>query len=385
MSDALDLAPEGDEIDTLSADLAAAFAAASTDTEVESTAPETPAAEPETAPVEKTAAERARDEKGRFATTPAEKAASEAPKAPADAPKPEGTAESAPQPEGPSLAPPPGWSPTAKAEFANLPPAVKDAVAKRETEINAGLAELKNYRDLKPFAEYARQRNSTLPQYIGYLANAEKRLESNPTNFVTSLMRDYRVHPAAIAQGLGLTPQYLMQLAQHMAGQGGHPEFQAPQQGQQQQRMPAPQPQPQAQPPRDPRVDQLWNRLQEMETAPMKREVESFLTDPKYPFAMNVKEDMALLLNNGKAANLSDAYDMAVWANPETRNLLIKQQREAEGRATAERAKAAASNARAAAKSVTGSPIAGASSTPDYPDDPVEAVRAAWNAQMGRI
>jgi hypothetical protein len=59
-----------------------------------------------------------------------------------------------------------------------------------------------------------------------------------------------------------------------------------------------------------------------------------------------VKLDMAALLESGRAKNLDDAYNKAIWANPDVRATLIAQQQEADRKqaaATAAAAKQAAS------------------------------------------
>jgi hypothetical protein len=90
------------------------------------------------------------------------------------------------------------------------------------------------------------------------------------------------------------------------------------------------------------------------------RSIKQFGSDPKNQFFENVRQDMTRLLQAGAAESLEDAYDKACWANPEIRNLLIKQQ--APAAASDPSAKvAAATQARAASKSITGSPIPNAS------------------------
>ncbi len=82
--------------------------------------------------------ERPRNPDGTFATknTPVEQPQ----RAPGGANPPTAT-EAKPSDQAPSTAPvgpPPGWSPEAKAVFTSLPPAVQQAVAKREQEVSAG-------------------------------------------------------------------------------------------------------------------------------------------------------------------------------------------------------------------------------------------------------
>jgi hypothetical protein len=155
------------------------------------------------APVEKTAAERARDELGRF--TAAEKALQEAATKAAKADETPTQAET-PTGEPVKPQPPTSWSPAAKAAFAELPqdhPLVQ-AVAKRESEVNAGFAELKNYKELKHYSELAKSKGDTLPGMLQRFVAAEDLLSKNPTQGIMWLMRSYGVHPAYIAQQAGL-------------------------------------------------------------------------------------------------------------------------------------------------------------------------------------
>lgn len=48
--------------------------------------------------------------------------------------------------------------------------------------------------------------------------------------------------------------------------------------------------------------------------------------NPKHPHFDKVEAHMAALLSQGAASNLQDAYDQAVWANPETRKQVMKDQ-----------------------------------------------------------
>jgi hypothetical protein len=334
------------------------------------------------APVEKTAAERARDELGRF--TAAERALQEAATKAAKADETP-TQTQAPTGEPVKPQPPTSWSPAAKAAFAELPqdhPLVQ-AVAKRESEVNAGFAELKNYKELKHYSELAKSKGDTLPGMLQRFVAAEDLLSKNPTQGIMWLMRSYGVHPAYIAQQAGLnmvppgqvpqvprqSPQAKMSPQQLAYQQQQHTLMQQAQQKQRQQPHQA-----------HPEIASLKQQVEEMRRAPLVQEVDRFLTDPKYPFAHNLKDDMALLLDQGKAVDLPSAYEMASWANPETRALLIKQQREEATKSIATRAKAATSTARSASKSLTGAPLVGASSTPAAAELSIEdQLAAGWD------
>jgi hypothetical protein len=62
---------------------------------------------------------------------------------------------------------------------------------------------------------------------------------------------------------------------------------------------------------------------------------------------------MADLMETGKASTLEDAYTAAVWANPDTRKILLA--REAESRAAQKHQRA--NRARAVSSSVHGAPV----------------------------
>jgi hypothetical protein len=85
-----------------------------------------------------------------------------------------------------------------------------------------------------------------------------------------------------------------------------------------------------------------------------------FGADPKHEFIDEVRLLMADLIETGRAKSLEDAYSAAVWANEDTRKILL--QREAQGRASAKHRRAEA--ARAASSSVHGAPrFTGAAAT----------------------
>lgn len=55
-----------------------------------------------------------------------------------------------------------------------------------------------------------------------------------------------------------------------------------------------------------------YAKMQEIQT-----EVDKFFDDPAHPYADQLESEIAALVKTGKT--LQEAYDMAVWANPETR------------------------------------------------------------------
>jgi hypothetical protein len=124
-----------------------------------------------------------------------------------------------------------------------------------------------------------------------------------------------------------------------------------------------------AAPPPDPNIVALHQRLagieqftnqqmQNMQTqlrGNAAQTLESFAADPKNEFFNDVRFEMANLIETGRAQSLDEAYQTAIWANPDTRAILL--QKDAEARASA--ANARAQQARRASSSVHGAPLAG--------------------------
>jgi len=300
--------------------------------------------------------ERSRDELGRFAKEVKEAqdaaAAQQAAQAPA---KPAEQAQEAPQEQGQPAQqgqrPPPGWSPQAKSEFDKLSPAVREAVIRREEEVNRGLSKLAEYKGLDPYVNMARSAGTDLPQALERYVAAEQFLEKSPVEGLLWLAQNY-----------GITPQRLVQA---MSGQAQIPQ-QPYQQG-------MPQPQPAAIPPViQQRLDALTQTVQTIQSERLSQQMgqidaalETFLADPANRYAENVAAEMAPLISARRSSNpkeaysdtLKWAYQKAVWANDEIRPLLLNEQLEARTQA----ATAAAKQARAASRSVVGSPTPGVS------------------------
>lgn len=300
-----------------------------------------PAAEPAPAPDKPAAAAPAqpgRDANGRFTPKPAEAAPAQA--APAEG-------QPAPQPDA-NAAPraPASWTAAAKAEFASLSPAIQAEISRREQEIERGFAqqqsrlEVANRFDalVAPFKDRFAAEGIDPIQGVQRLFAAQSFLEKNPVEGLLYLARNYGVHPARLAQAAGV---------------------QQPAQGQAQQ---------------DPRFQSLAQQVQTLQSQLSQREqaekaqrlqstqaeIHAFSNDPANVYFHNVRDDMIGLLQSGRAQDLKTAYDMAVWANPETRALL---QADTVKKAEAERLNAQrqqTNGARRAAGSVTGSPTPGA-------------------------
>lgn len=130
----------------------------------------------------------------------------------------------------------------------------------------------------------------------------------------------------------------------------------------------------QAQAPVDPRFNQVLQEVQSLKSTlqqqqefkkqtednELKRQIDTFAADPEHSHFETVKAHMAALLKGGIAKDLQDAYEQAVYANPQTRSTLLEQQHtQAQEKRVAEQ-KARADAARKAGSSIKGSPGMGA-------------------------
>jgi gas vesicle protein len=106
------------------------------------------------------------------------------------------------------------------------------------------------------------------------------------------------------------------------------------------------------------RQDSWQNSIAQQESERAQSALSQF-TQAEKPHFEAVRNDMADLMQAGKAKTLEEAYDMAVWMRPDIRSTLIEQQRaevqrKAEEHAHALKAKAASVSVRGSSPSAGG-------------------------------
>lgn len=276
-----------------------------------------------------------RDASGRFAPRAAETTQTQTPAAP--------EAQAAPTGQPEPIQPPASWSAPAKAAFASLPPIVQQEIAKREADVNRGFEDrasaLKRFEPIEqllaPRREMLAARGMDEAGFLKTLFAASDWIDRDPVSALRELMRQkgvtlqhFGVQAPAGQQPQAQLPPQLQTLAQQVT----HLQTQLSQRDQ----------------------AERAQRLQSVTS-----EIQSFASDPAHTYFHNVREDMIGLLQSGRAKDLQDAYDKAVWANPETRALLqADQAKKAEAdRLAAQRQ--SATGARRAAGSVVGAPAQG--------------------------
>jgi hypothetical protein len=284
----------------------------------------TKASEELTAPAEEKpgrTANRQRDERGRLLPKSVEPESKES--APVEAtptaqpvtPPKEETAPAADTAADPHLAiPPSSWKPAAKAAWNTLPPEIRAEIQRREGDM------LKGQGQLLPDATFGKSMRQAVDPYRGIIEAAG----STPEAAVSSLLRTAAILRTGSPQDkqnalLSIARDYQVALPTSDGSIGQAPfnpaDF------------------------RDPRVDQMLAQQQEAQTATIEQAISNFqnaLDDqgkPLHPYMANVEAEMMAFIPQIKssmpdlnhAGILKEAYDRAVWANPETRALLEKQ------------------------------------------------------------
>ena len=257
------------------------------------------------------------------------------------------------------LKPPVGWNAQARADFAKLPAHIQQAVAQREREVNNGFAKLAEYKGLEEFSPLIKASGLTHAQFTKNAVEWERNLKQRPVETV--------LHAARIG-GVDFTRLAQQWLARQGIGTG------AIQQGQ-----------PQRQQAQQPNVSQLVQqefakREYAGRQAQASQTAEQFLADPANIHAEAVVDDMTALIKEGRAKDLPTAYEMACWARPDIRPLMIKSQGQPSNGAIRARA---ADQARAAAKATTGAPSGRPAASRSAPPSTVrDAVRQAYAEAM---
>lgn len=356
-------------------------------------------ADPAAAETQEAADARARDERGRFAKKEDEPAAAEgsAPAAVAEtAAAPGGAENQVTEPVAQAVAarPPPGWSVQSKAAWDVLPDHIRADIAKREAEVDAGFAQYAGMKDVKPYADMARQSGTTLSAALENYVGMEQLLR-----------KDFREGVFAIAKNMGVSPQQFQQMF------GGAPAGQPNQNGQTngatdpaQADLDDPYVKAAVEAALRPVTQQLTtlqSNIHAQQQAAQNRELQSaetvvqeFQASDQYRYFSDVEGTINRLIERGMIeltgnhrADLATAYDMACQLHPEVREALVNDRiSKTEAAKQAAAAKAASDKlakteaAKRASVSVRGAP-SGPVSTPGGSRGDVRAdLEAAWGA-----
>lgn len=301
---------------------------------------------------------RTRDDAGRFAA-PAPAAA----EAPSAGQTPQAAADPATPPAAapaPDIAAPHSWTNEAKAKWAEVPADVRKYIAEREDQMHRALAHNDKDRDLgramsqtlQPHMETMRSIGVSPDQAVAGLLNVDAVLRrgspEQKLEMMHEILRSYQIPLDQVMQHQPLPhnpqvqslQQQMQAIQQQMA------------QGQQQ-------------------------HQEELAQRAVQAELEAFKANA--PHMEAVKGQMSQLLTSGVASGLQDAYDQAVWANPQTRQLLLAEQ------AAAATKTARVASARNAGSSISGAPGGVAPNPPATNRSLREELQASFSAANPRI
>lgn len=285
--------------------------------------PSAPADEP--AEHEAEAPTRARDEQGRFAKTAKEEAA-QAEEEQSEVLEQETEEE---QEQKPVVNAPGSWPKDLKEKFGSLPPEVQQYINDRESGFS---------RTLNEYTVKAKNFDSLTQRIQPY--EAMLRAEgADVGNAVESMLQTaYALRTAPPMQKAQLVAGMIQQFGVDLSLLGMSTEGQEPATGY------------------SPYIDEIYQRQQRLEEqlqqqAQMKlmeeqRQIQSQIEQfaQSKPHFEAVRAEIGALLSSGRAQSLDQAYEMAIWANPETRATLQAEQeakRREEARVKAEQAKKA--------------------------------------------
>jgi len=215
------------------------------------------------------------------------------------------------------------WTAQAKAQWKELPAWARQEIRRRESDSSRGVQQLKES------ADFGTQMNQAIQPYLPTIRS--KGIQ--PVQAVETMLNAYHVLETAPRSQKA---QVLLETAQQygclddvraiLGGQGMNQQGLTPAQVQQL---------------LDQRLQQereaQQRQTQEVEDAKIEQEVSEFVGATnedgslQYPFVDNVWGDMVGIIqaarSSGRDVSLADAYERAVWANPETRQIVSESQR----------------------------------------------------------
>lgn len=265
------------------------------------------------------------------------------------------------EPEVPAMDAPVSWTSEAKAKFSELPPWAQAEIQKREQDFEKGYAKhAENSKIGQEFLQIAAPYQALIAAEGGTPAKAFTELLNTAAILRLGTQEQKRDLILQTAQQFGVD----LGLAQ------AEPDYQDPQIAELKAEIS--------------RLNGAFYGRQQQEQMAVQNEalqiVQAFAADPKNEFYASVKEDMAALLREGRAKDMQDAYDKAIWANAETRKVLVDRQRADEEKKRVEDAKKKA----AAAKKATPTKLNGAETgTPTKKKSIDETMAEAYDKAMG--
>ncbi|HYC01624.1 MAG TPA: hypothetical protein VEC57_21010 [Candidatus Limnocylindrales bacterium] len=213
---------------------------------------------------------------------------------------------------------PKSWKSERKAEWATLPPTVREEIHRREEDFHQGIEKYRGKAAtfdtldavIRPHADVFQAAGQNAVENISGLLNFQRTLyNGSDAEKVYTLLQ--------IASNVGIKPEAIVEGLNN----------------------------PQRAPVQDPRYDSLLRDLQEtrqivsqVKLAPVMSQVESFMADPKNEFVgePEVQAEMERLLKSGSVQTLQQAYDKACRLSDSVQAKVEARKREAEAKQKAD-------------------------------------------------
>lgn len=202
-----------------------------------------------------------------------------------------------------TLKPPASWTNKAKEEWSKIPSNLQEEILRREKDVARGFEEkgreanfAKSIRQIiEPYKGRIQQFGASESDAIDYLFRMEEFSSRDPEGYI--------IHAA---QGLGVNLLALAQKAQQQPQQGYNPQVAALER----------------------KLATFEQSVKVREQASAQEEVAKFSADK--PYFEDAKMEMAKLLDMGVVTSLEEAYEKAIWADPNIRERILQDQRKTE-------------------------------------------------------
>lgn len=217
-------------------------------------------------------------------------------------------AEQEEEPDPVTLAPS-SWTAKGKEEFSKLPRSVQEEVHRRESNYHEGLQRL------KPQAHFGQVMQRVLEPFQQTLTQLQQQGIDAPTALQKLLHADHKLRYSRAEEKAAFLAEiahdYGIDMGQVATQPAPNPEVMAMRRQMEQIQMQ--------------RQQELQAQQQNDQTRVMS-EIEKFAADPKNEHFNAVRDQMANLLQSGQAQTLEDAYEKAIWTQPEIRQSLLERQ-----------------------------------------------------------
>ena len=230
------------------------------------------------------------------------------------------------------IAPPPEWKGAAKVRWDSLPRPIREEMSAAWTEVREAqgeLAPLKEMFDVN--REFLVNQAGSVPNAMAQMMQFARLSVDNPVQLAEHILRSKGLDPRAVFGGQA-----------QPSAQNQQPDLQTFIAQQVSQAL-------------QPYVAQT----EQQQTQQIQSTIDAFASDPKHPYFNDVRSFMGVLLKEGTAKSMDEAYDMAIHANPTIRATLISEKSGASG----EQQQQAVNRARLAGRTnLKGSPLPNGSS-----------------------